>query len=221
MKDVRVRLLYPSSVKPEEVSAAIRGMERFRTYGILHDEAQVGGGGKAALKGVRNGKSIESILLSALPTVAYCDIHGSFSEFFRTSDTIPIGLTPARMNKLAEVEFSTRLEPSLGLSREREGAIVSLFRSREMAAGALDMAVPPFRNGMDLGFALKSVELAVAHELGHVFGRKEHCGKEGCLMQANRDFADFIDRFVIPGVDFCRDCSSTISCAINRMIVPF
>jgi hypothetical protein len=221
MKDVRVRLLYPSSVKPEEVGAAIRGMERFRAYGVLHDEAQVGGRDKAALEGVRNGKSIKSILLSALPAVAYYDIHGSLSELFRASDTIPIGLTPARMKRMVEEEFSTRLEPSLGLSREGEGAIVSLFKAREMETASADESVPLFRNGMDNGIALKSIELAVAHELGHVFGRKEHCGKEGCLMQANRDFADFVDRFVMAGAEFCRDCSAKISGTIGRMTVGF
>jgi len=220
MKDVRIRLLYPSSVKPEEVRAAVRGMERFRAYGVLHDSAGLGVNDKEALRGVSNGKAMKRLVTSPELVMSPIDLHVDVVGIIFNRNIIPVGLTPFRMKEIVGDEFSVKKEPRLGLSREGIGAIVSLHKPREMGDASVDESVPIFRNGMDGGIALKSIELAVAHELGHVFGKTGHCEKDGCLMQANRDFADFIDRFVIPGVNFCRDCSSKISCAVNRMIAP-
>ncbi len=221
MKEVRVRLLYPASVKPEEVGAALRGMERFRTYGVLHDSAGLRGNDKEALRGVSNGKTMKRLVTSPELVMSPVDLHVDVVGMLFKRDIIPVGLTPVRMNELVGEEFSVKKEPRLGLSRGGIGAIVSLFKPREMETASTDASVPVYRNGMDSGIALKSIELAVMHELGHVFGVQGHCENKGCLMQANENFADFIDRFVIPGVNFCRNCSSTISCAVNRMIAPF
>jgi hypothetical protein len=221
MRDVRIRLLYPSSARPEEVRAAIQGMERFRAYGVLHDSAVLGDNDRTALRGVRNGKAIKRMITSPDLVVGYFDFCGDVSELVFTKDIIPVGLTPSRMSEMVGEEFSTRREPRLGLSRDVTGAIVSLFRARELATMSADVTVPPFRNGIEPELALKSIELAVKHELGHVFGRTGHCEKDGCLMQANRGFADFIDRFVREGLDFCGRCSSTISCTVSRMTLQY
>jgi len=221
MKEARVRLLYPASVKPEEVGAALRGIERFRAYGVLHDSACFGVNDSDALRGVSNGKAMKRMVLSPDLAVGNFDLRTDVIGMIFKREIIPVGLTPTRMKEIVGGEYATKLEPRLGLSREGIGAIVSLHKSREMEDAGADESVPAFRSGMDMGIALKSIELAVAHELGHVFGKTGHCEKDGCLMQANRDFADFIDRFVIPGANFCRDCSSTISCAISRLSSPF
>ncbi|MEW6036553.1 MAG: hypothetical protein AB1529_08130 [Candidatus Micrarchaeota archaeon] len=212
MKDVRIRLLYPSSVRPEEVRAAMRGMDRFRDFGALHDCAELGRGDRAALRGVRNGSSIKSILASPAPVVRYADLLGDISELFVSKEILALGLTPSPMSEFVGEEFSTRLERRVGVSRECVGAVVSLSQARAMEGG---MQAAPYRNLSDPGLALRSVELAVRHELGHVFG-KRHCRNEGCLMQENRDFPDFIERFVRKNLDFCRDCSAAIGSFICR-----
>ncbi len=212
MKDIRIRLLYPSSVRQEEVRAALRGMEKFRECGVGHDCAGLGDDDRKALRGVRNGSSVKSILESPEPVVRYADLLGDISELFVSKDTLPLGLTPSPMSELVGGEFSTRLERRVGLSRECMGALVSLSHSRGMEGG---MPSAPYRDGRDPGLALKSIELAVRHELGHLFGRR-HCRNESCVMQENRDFADFIERFVRKNLDFCRDCSGAIGSFICR-----
>jgi hypothetical protein len=220
MKYVRIRLLYPHSIKPEEVGAAIRGMERFRAYGVLHDSTDVAGG-RAALKNVRNAKAIKWLITAEEPAITRADFHGSMIELFTGSDIIPVGLTPYRMSEMVGDEYSMRREMRLGLSLENEGAVVSLFKAREMAGAADAGTAPPYRTGDCSELALKSIEAAVVHELGHVFGRKEHCPKDGCIMQANRNFADFIDRFVVQGADFCTDCAATVRLTVCKMISGF
>jgi len=221
MKDVRIRLIYPPSVKPEEVGAAVRGMERFRAFGVLFDSAGIGGNDRAALKGVRNGNAIKCMITATEPALTFSDFHGGFGDILATRDIIAVGLTASCLNEIVCDEFSSRPEIRLGLSRESEGAIVSLFRMRGMVAAAMQNSSTPYRTGAEAELALKAVELAVVHELGHVFGKKGHCEKAGCVMQTNRGFPDFIERFVRPGVDFCRDCAATVNSAVCKMISGF
>lgn len=217
MKDVRIRLLYPSTVRPEEVRSAMSGMERFRAYGVLHDSTDINAGGPGSLKGVRNVRTMKWLLNAENPSITSVDLGGGIADFFFSNRIIPVGLTPSRISESVSSEYSTANESRAGLSLEGEGAIVSLFRVRELAAGADMAAGEPNRAAATSALALDAIRLAVIHEVGHVLGVKGHCEKEGCVMQANRDFADFIERFVKAGADFCRDCSAKVNSAVCRM----
>ncbi|MCI0504142.1 hypothetical protein L0Y65_05535 [Candidatus Micrarchaeota archaeon] len=219
MKDVRIRLLHPPSVKPEEVGAAIRGMERFRAFGVQIDNAELGENCRAVLNGVRNGGAIKNMVNATAPAITFSDFHGGFWEALASNDILPLGLTPSCMNEIVYGEYSSRLEIRLGLSREKEGAIVSLFRIRGIAS--TQTLSGPYRTADDAGLALKAIETAVVHELGHVLGKTGHCESEGCVMQANSSFEDFINRFVRPGLDFCRECARTVNMAVCRMTTGY
>lgn len=221
MKDVRIRLLFPPLVREDEVRAAIRGMERFRAFGVLCDCAGLGREDRAALRGVRNGGAMKSMITATAPFLTFSDFHGGLWEAVVARDIIPVGLTASCMSEIVWSEYPPKVEIRLGLSKENEGAIVSLFRIRGITAAAGQSDATPYRAGAEEKLALKAIETAVVHELGHVFGKKGHCEKEGCVMQANRDFADFMDRFVMAGADFCRNCAATVNSAVCRMAASF
>ena len=210
MKEVRIRILYPRSITPDEVQSAIRGTNYFTHFGVLFDHSDIEAG--TALHGVKNGRAIKRILESDDPKISYYDLGGDLSHILFPKHTLPIGLTPVQLHELINDDYASHLVPSIGLSQSNEGAVVSLFRFRQLD---LNAANAPFRT---LGFSLssKATEIAVAHELGHLLGVEGHCEKSNCIMQANTDFDDFIERFVRTVVTLCRDCSDQISLNICR-----
>ena len=206
MKELKVRILHPPSVTAEEVKAALRGAERFRAYGVVCDHADVTL--KSALLDVKNGRRVRELVTSPEPVVHFCDLGFGVWEAFFPKSVLPLGLTPSRMREAVDESEAYKLEPRLGIARANEGALVSLSRIRESATGG-----SPHRSEPDT--ALKAIEMAVVHELGHVLGRKDHCARQGCVMQGNENYLDFIERFVRKGVDLCWECSSMISSSIS------
>lgn len=220
MKEVKIRLLYPSTVKHEEVEAALKAFGKFSGFGVLHDHAAVEG--QDALRGVRNGKSVRSIVTSPSPTVQHYDFMPGISEIFFTKDIIPMALTPNRMVELVDNGLDyLKGEPRIGVARQGEGAVVSLFRIRQLSPEGVMMDGAPYRLEAETGLRAKAIEVAVGHELGHVLGRKSHCPTSGCIMQENENFIDFVERFVKQRVDFCRECCSVIGSNVNRMQYDF
>jgi predicted Zn-dependent protease len=74
-------------------------------------------------------------------------------------------------------------------------------------------------SGLD-GLLLERAIAALAlHEIGHVLGRKGHCENAECMMQKNTGYDDFMARFVMPGLDFCRDCQQMIGAFVNRAML--
>ena len=63
----------------------------------------------------------------------------------------------------------------------------------------------------------RAIEIAAAHEAGHVLGRSGHCDNAGCIMRANEHFDDFVRMFVKQTCELCDDCARTISAFISSV----
>lgn len=220
MKDLRIRLLYPQSVKHEEVKAALKGFERFREFGVLYDHAVVDD--KYSLRGVKNARAVKGIITADEPVVPYYAFMPGISEIFFPKDVIPFGLTPHRITELVDNGLGhLKGEPRIGVARQNEGAVVSLFRVRQLDSEGRGMAADPYRATTETNLGAKAIEVAVSHMLGNVCGKREHCPTAGCIMQENENYIDFIERFVKQKVDFCRDCSSKIRSSISRLMFDY
>lgn len=85
--------------------------------------------------------------------------------------------------------------PQIGISLRNIGAIVS----------SSSFSI------FDKKLTSASLSSAIKHEIGHVFiESKKHCLDLRCIMQTNLDVPDFIGRFVVPQLGFCKSCESEI-----------
>jgi len=185
----RIRLLYPSSLTDYEVKSASRALERFAKFGLEVDQVQVGKGSLRDVLWVRSGREIRDVI-NAKEKVIVDDwaLRPGVLQVLLTMRIIGVGITPAQLFRM---ENGVK-EPRIGLSRHQQGALVSISSFMDF----------------EYSTSQKAIELAVAHELGHIFiDRSErHCPDKNCLMQENKDCMDFLDRFVKPELDFCRKC---------------
>ena len=192
-----IRLLYPSAVTDYEVKSAYKAIERFAKFGLEVDQVQVGKGNLRDVLWVRSGREIRDII-NAKESVIIDDwaLRPGVLEVLLTMRIIGVGITPA---PLFRMENGVK-EPRIGLSRHLQGALVSISSFMDF----------------EYSTSQKAIELAVAHELGHIFMEKRgHCADEKCLMQENRNCMDFLDRFVKPGLDFCRKCLYDIKTGVS------
>ncbi|MEW6723275.1 MAG: hypothetical protein AB1324_08480 [Candidatus Micrarchaeota archaeon] len=206
-----VRLLFPNTVRQTEVAAARSALESFGRFGVTHDSIQVDAapGGMfwkvkhmEPVRKVKHGEKIHSIITNpGAVVVGPLDLQTeSISCLWHDKDILGVGLTPWRIHE-AEV-FPDEKSRRLGLSLFGHGALVSLFMIRELGEGVRESAIT----------------LAIKHEVGHVFiNRKGHCGNAGCLMQENENSRDFVERFVLPALDFCRECREEIGKGIAML----
>ncbi len=210
MRELKVRILYPSSVTSCEVKAAIRGVQRFTEFGITFDHMGIDAPGACVF--LKSKGKMKELLTSPKPTVPWNGLSRGLLEPLFRAEIIGIGLTPERLVECVEGSGIDRLEGRIGISTLKQGAVISLDRIR---AARKNLDRDTFLNE---GEADKAIEIAVAHELGHVFGISEHCTNTSCSMQENVDFKDFIERFVRRAVDFCRESSSRIRSTINELV---
>ncbi|MEW6036244.1 MAG: hypothetical protein AB1529_06535 [Candidatus Micrarchaeota archaeon] len=207
MAGAHVRILFPSTVRPEEAGAASRGAHRLSRFGVMNDQLRVDSRSGRQVRHVRRGESILDIVTSVgMPVVHPCSLRGeSLWSLIYERSIFGVGLTPNTLLEAAEDSEGGYKEPArmTGLSMSGVGAIVSLSMMRSLDAGLKALAI----------------ETAVAHELGHVFKERGtgHCPDAGCIMQENENFLDFLERFVKPRLDFCRSCSAEISTGVNML----
>jgi len=129
-----------------------------------------------------------------------------------------MGITPHpllngdEMDRAQDGVATGRMAQSVGVGLIGAGGVLSVKRMLETRG--------------ELG--CNAISAAVRHELGHVLGVKDHCADGKCIMQENRDngvegqgYVDFLERFVKPGLDFCRSCNWKISAAVSRIRFGF
>ncbi len=228
MKDPKVRLLYSSDVRPAEVHSALKGAMRFRRFGLDCDSFDVST--KGAFEDVKSARAINNIFAQNGPVVIdRSTLVPDIWEFLSPKGITPLALLPSQLLPAVDYEHTTKLEPGplsgpyrtnfkpvdyehtpkfeprLGFALRTQGALISLAKIRELSQ------TDPARAG-------SALELAVAHELGYVFGRAVHCMNGSCLMKKNHSFEDFLTRFVDARVDFCRDCVYAIRQDVNSLI---
>jgi hypothetical protein len=217
MNEARVRLIFHESLGTRERLAALAGARAFAKFGVTCDCA--GACDMKALRHVKAGASLGRMVRAENPVVRVGDLlYESIWEFVLYSKTIyGIGITPHPLldgdatDLIRDRAASGRGVHAVGLSVFGAGGLVSVQRMLETKG--------------ELGE--RAISAAVRHELGHVFlkggedrdhkGRDSHCTDETCIMQANENYADFIERFVKPGLDFCRHCQGRIGAAVNRI----
>ncbi len=208
MREARVRLIYPSTIRQDEVQAALRGVASFSRFGVLSDSYQLTGARKTdkeGLKGVRNAGMIRNLVSSERPVVQDFDF-GSTWDILCNNGIIPLGVMPAPLQKRFVRQYSSEMKPRFGTASALEGALVSVFTARQYAdnhAGDPEAAL----------ISVKAIEAVVMHELGHAFGQMEHC-RNRCMMQD--DTLGVIRGLMKDGLDFCGHCQSTISRTISQ-----
>jgi hypothetical protein len=200
-REVRTAVLYHrDSLRAGELEAAFRGLSRLGRFGVICETLDVASQG--GLGAVKRGIVIKDAIYSQEAFLHPFDLlhpgaWEGFSGFFRERRIIPLGVIPGRLFESGEGAPQKRL----GLSAYGRAGAISLSRIRLMK---------------EKGLALRAIELAAAHETGHILGRQDHCGRD-CLMSENSDFDDFISRHVRGGLDFCRECLRKIEAGVERL----
>ena len=174
-------------------------MRRFEKFDLKCEVALVSSEGCDAIRGVKHGHEIRDIITSDRPILGPMALHSErLIDAFRDLPIIGLGITSMRMEALVGDSEFPRKEPRIGLSRKGAGAVISINRFRDL----------------DPETASEAIQASAAHELGHVFGVRGHCSNPGCIMEENKDYLDFVDRFVRTKRDFCRACGSIIRSSI-------
>jgi hypothetical protein len=201
MKKPRLALVFDSErVSKDERSAASRGFGKFDVLCEQIDVLDRNGG----LWLLKNGERMKGMVSSREDIRLHPGeiIESSASSWFPERNTMGLGITPMRIIDISIPKGGMR--GNLGVSHPAFGGLVSIARFRKLGGG----------------LSLKAIELAVAHEIGHVLGNREHCAND-CLMQENRDYHDFVERFVKRDLGPCRDCMGRASLAIKALPGPY
>lgn len=194
-------LYHPGSITQSEREAALRGLKYFERYCVSCEEIDVTK--KDSIRNVKRGIAIKEAIYSPAAKINPFDFlfptpPEAFFDLFRDRDVHGLGL-------MAGTLFENTADGQvrrIGLSAPKVGAVLSISRFRSLPDA----------------IKLKAIELAAKHEIGHVLGISEHCIRDYCLMQENRDYLDFLNRFVLKELDFCILCSSGISNNVNDLI---
>lgn len=204
MSKTHVRLLYPSSVRPEEVRAAMAGIRRFESFGVEHDSIEIYRPNFTPVRHVKRGERIHEIITATETQFVAPSLLRTESPWALVYDKhmIGLGLTDSSLYVDREIHSRPIYMPLMGMAMEGAAAIVSISKIRREHPELSDMAI----------------ETAVVHELGHVFiESKAHCTTPSCIMQANENYLDFIERFVKARLDFCRLCREEVQLNVNSI----
>lgn len=200
MNEARVRLLFHQSLGTRERLAALAGARDFRMFGVACDCASIDK--RDAVRHVKAGEKLRAIINAANPVVSDKDLaHESVWALIYAKTIYGLGITP--MPLLRRDDGMEEPEKELGVGMAGIGGIISIHKMLEGEPGLLDMAIAA----------------AVRHELGHVFRGKGHCADEKCIMQANKDYPDFVERIVKPALDFCHECRLKIGEGVHRTML--
>lgn len=203
-----VRIIYPPSrVSEREVQAVARGVKRFERFGVLCETREAS---HKAVRDVKRGGLVHRAVTSETAvTVNPMDLQTDALRYIlHEKVALGLGVTPVQLFGLNDSplegasDLPTR-EALIGVGKFDASAILSLFRFRQ--------AMP------DEQLRLAAIELAAVHETGHLFidSKGVHCQNDSCVMQENRGLLDFLERFVKPQLDFCRECAGKISVRVS------
>lgn len=195
----------PRVTDADQRRAAMSGLERFRNFGVkiegLDTDHQ-----KVGL--VRCGDTLKRLAeLRSDAVLRFPDL-----RHLSAANVWHILLGRELSTGVAITTSSLVLEKAEGDLVDADGKVIGLGM---IGMGAV-VNVGAFGTIENIEVNDAAIRLAVIHEIGHVFGIEGHCKQKDCVMQENADKKDFIERFVIPGLDFCGYCSSVIRGQISR-----
>lgn len=195
MKNPHARIILHPTLTTRERQAVLDATRSFRPFSVGYDCVDdFGKAGARALREVKRGERLHEIVMGGDAYVRTMDLRSeSLWALFFDKMMFGLGVTPFKLYEVVD-GLPASIEPRVGLSMPNAAAIVSIHSIREL-------------KGDD---ATDAVVAAVRHELGHVFGLSGHCANESCIMQENENFLDFVQRFVKPKLDFCRDCQGAL-----------
>lgn len=193
---INIQLIQNSQITKEESEAALRGIKRFEKFGVQCES-------NTKISRVMMGRKITKII-SQESTISNMDFKPTVLDFLLDRKSIGLGLGPYPL--LLEIDNS-KTESCIGVAKTGVGAVVSIFGIRN--------AQNFFYKGIsiDKKTAIEAIEIATAHEIGHVLGITEHC--KNCIMKENSCFRDFIENL---RSDLCKECFSKISRFCNSLI---
>jgi len=196
MQTAHARIILHPALTMQEKRAAMDAARTFHRFGVESDCIDdFGKAGMRALREVKRGEKLHGMVMGGDALVRVMDLRSeSLWVLFFDKRIFGLGITPFKLYEVLDGQPCT-VEPRIGLSLPNAAGIVSLHA---------------IRGELDGDEAADAATAAVRHELGHVFGRTGHCTNASCIMQANENFLDFVERFVKPKLDFCRECEGTL-----------
>jgi predicted Zn-dependent protease len=218
-------IIFKPTLSPAEFDATARALNRFMGGSVEYDVRHASD--PRAAENVRMGGQLLRALRSEGPlridTTGFLmpELGTPLDQLRREGrGAIGIGLTN-------EPLFAARNgveQEELGVGLYRRGAIVSVAGLRRRFG--FDRRTG--RCERDADVAMRALELAVCHELGHVliesYGRsgknpveEAHCPYSSCLMQENSGLGDFVERIVRRGFGFCRECTQRIGMELGLL----
>jgi len=200
------RIIFHPVLAAHEKRAALEAVRGFQHFGVRYDCVDdFGKAGMRALREVRRGEKLHEMITCGDAVVRTMDLSTeSIWALFFDKRIFGLGITPFNLYEVVDGGQRGAVEPRLGLSMVNAAGIVS---------------IRTIRGELDGEEASDAVTAAVRHELGHVFGLAGHCTNASCIMQANENFLDFVERFVKPKLDFCRDCRAALSRNLTEMAI--
>jgi|GEM_PF-3388621 len=194
-----LRILYPKGVTQAEVDAVLKGVGRFSAFGLKCEAAMVGPkrGESIAARDVFSGEKLVDFITSDASEpllLRVLDLHSeTVMAAFRKKSVFGLAITDRPLIEMPETE-SEIAGKKIGIGYPKRGAIISIYALRTLPDDV----------------RMEAMEIASAHEAGHVLNRQGHCKSAGCIMRGNERLDDFIQVFVRQTCDLCADCADKI-----------
>jgi len=188
-----LRLIYPASIAPRQVEAAMTGLEPFRRFGILVERVPAC---HMAFEGVR--------YPDPLRTVAFADgdvrIDSLKAKPDDTRRILGIAITPHRILCSSDSDVA----PIAGMVEYLKSGVLSISTPLRQ--------LETLRNLM--------ITMLLTYEGGHLLiPNKEvsDCPDGHCLMRRNSDFEQMLQRMTAKDLDFCAECGHAIREAVSLL----
>lgn len=195
-----VRFLFHPALNDHEKKAALDGARSFHAFSVGYDCLDVGRRSLRDMHPVRRGEKLHGIITENRTVISLMDLacESPWALIFNKR-MFGAAITTAQLHEREEPEGgegmgAAAIKPMLGLSFTGAAAVISVFALRSLDAETEAL----------------TIEAAVRHELGHVFGLRGHCTGASCIMQANENYLDFVERFAKARLGFCTGCEAKV-----------
>lgn len=202
-----VGLFCAKSVRAAERNTAVRGLERFRTFGV-QCEPTTTEPTKEDMKLIKNPATVERILATPQGkpvTIGYNDLDANVWEMLFPRLMIPVVLIPQELLETSHEnngQARDTMKRRLALALKGRGGVVSLAKIRTLE---------------DPKLAADTLAIAVVHTIGQILLGPNNCRNTNCVRHENNDFVDFVERFVRTKLDFCKRCAVEIGINAVRL----
>ncbi len=196
MTQPTLRVLHSNGISRIEADAAVRGVNRFSSFGLKVDVASVwtGKDGAKSAGDVYSGKRLVELVTADAPIVQALDLHceNILAMFGKEKTVFGLGITNRNLLQMPD-NSAGKASTILGTSYTGRSGIMSLFALK---------AFPDIE--------IAAIEALAARVAGNILGVKGKCNTRGCLMGDYQDANDFVRRFARLARDLCDECSRTI-----------